>query len=420
MQIGLRTLSDVTKKYKELLIQDIQSYKIKLEKVNYCICCNNDNLEKLLEVDRFDLPFGSYVCTNCGLIMTSPRMTQDSLPYYYEKYYHPLNYGKENLDNQVALFKSGQGKKIFNTLYPYVKDKKHLDILEIGAGVGNVLDEFRQKSIEKLMDIELYGTEYSHDCIRQCQKRNLNMIEGNASSVLKLNKKFDIIILSHVFEHFIDLEDELNTLVKLLNNDGLLYIEVPGILKNHNKPYYNFSFLGYAVHAHMYNFSLITLTNILGKNSFSLLEGNEEVEAVFQIKNIRNNLVSNDYHRIQHYLKFLEDNQMYAMKQKEIIEKQKERIETRDKEIEKQKERIETRDKEIEKQKERIETRDKEIEKQKERIETRDKEIFEKDNFIKSLKEMASNVNNSRLSLRLIKKYKMCINIVKVIHETIH
>jgi len=382
MKIGLRKLNNVSEKYKALFLEDIKNEKILLENADTCICCGSQKFEKLLDVDRFDLPFGSYICQDCGLITTSPRIKNESLPYYYDKYYHPLNYGKESLENQVALFKEGQGTKVYKKLEKYISHKKNLDILEIGAGVGGVLDEFRTTAIAKNIEINLSGTEYSKDCIEQCKKRNIQIIEGNAQTVLETNKKFDVIILSHVFEHFIDLENELNILKKLLKPDGLLYIEVPGILKNHNKPYYDFSFLGYSVHAHMYNFTLVTLKNIVQKYGFLLTEGNEEVEAVFQIKENLENKIENDYLRTKYYLDFLEDNQLFAIKQ------QKEVLKVKD----------------ISKFKQMIENRDRDINKFKQMVENRDNQISSINNFIKPL---------GKINILSIFKYKKVLIAIK-------
>ena len=347
---GTRVLNEISSRYRDLLLKDIEEKKILLEEVKSCICCGSTDFETLLDIDRFELPFGSYLCKTCGLVSTSPRIVQESLPYYYETYYHPLNYGKESLENQTALFQEGQGKKIFTKTAPYLH-KSNIAVLEIGAGVGNVLDEFRAEAKRKQITVEVLGTEYSPECITQCRHRDVEVIEGNAASVLSLNKKFDIIILSHVFEHFIDLRKELDILCQLLHNDGILYVEVPGILKIHNKHYYDFSFVGYSVHAHMYNFTSTTLKNMIAQHGFSLKESNEEVESIFQVTPDTKDNIESDYLRIHHYLSFLEDFRCTIKEQEKIcqekIDHQLGRIEYRDKDILKYKIQVENRNKEI-------------------------------------------------------------------------
>jgi SAM-dependent methyltransferase len=390
---GLRKLNDISSKYKELLLEDIQSKKILTENVQTCICCNNSNFEQLLEVDRFNLPFGSYICQDCGLVVTSPRIKQESLPYYYEKYYHPLNYGNESLDQQTALFHNGQGTKIFHKIKPYLH-KTEISVLEIGAGVGNVLDEFRTEAKKSQIAVEVLGTEYSPECITQCRNRNIETIEGNAESLLPLKKRFDVIILSHVFEHFIDLKNELQILQQLLYDDGVLYIEVPGILKIHNKHYYDFSFIGYSVHAHMYNFTAITLKNIVEQHGFTMLESNEEVEAIFTMCSRTESTIENDYTRIKHYLVFLEEFRDFTKIQQKTCQK----------DIAHQLERITYREKEIEKYKTQVENRNKDIQNYKKKLDT--------------VYKSARNLVSISILNHPIKKYKAYKNFIKTINET--
>lgn len=48
-----------------------------------------------------------------------------------------------------------------------------------------------------------------------------------------LDTKFDVIIMSHVFEHLVNCKDILLTLKKYLTNNGILYLEIPNC-DNHN------------------------------------------------------------------------------------------------------------------------------------------------------------------------------------------
>ena len=344
-----RKLNEVSQKYKELLLKDLEDKVIKTEIVEKCQC-GSENLEELTKIDRFGLPFGSLICRDCGLVITSPRISQESLPYYYDKYYHPLNYGKEHLENQNALFADGQGKKIFTILKDFLPNKERITILEIGAGTGNVLFEFKEEAKRENILVEELGTEYSQDCIDKCKEKSINSIFGNIQTVLELNKKFDVIILSHVFEHFIDLNKELEDLKKLMTDETLLYIEVPGILVNHKKSYYDFSFLGYLVHAHMYNFTLNSLNKVMELNGLNYIQINENIEGVFKI-----NLKSKHKNREEEYIKinnyFKQYHDAYSFLEigikdlkdlkEEFIEKQKVMIANRDKLISQKEEFIE-------------------------------------------------------------------------------
>ncbi len=327
-----RKLNEVSLKYKKMFLEDLKSGKIKTEKVTQCQC-GSQNLEQLANIDRFGLPFGSLICKDCGLVITSPRICEESLPYYYDKYYHPLNYGKEHLEDQTALFADGQGKKIFNILKEFLPYKEKLKVLEIGAGTGNVLAEFRDEAKLNNIHIEELGTEYSNDCIIKAKKENnINIILGNIETVVKRKEQFDVIILSHVFEHFIDLQEELDRLKKIINKDTLLYIEVPGIIVSNKKSYYIFSFLGYLVHAHMYNFTKDSLVNVLQKNGFENIFVNEEVESIFKIGINSNNIWKNSYEDIINYLEkfyesytFLKDSILHLQQfQEKKLSKEKE------------------------------------------------------------------------------------------------
>jgi SAM-dependent methyltransferase len=108
------------------------------------------------------------------------------------------------------------------------------------------------------------------------------MIKGGFSEATALDSRFDIVILSHVFEHMVDLDSALVDLRRLLQPGGVVYIEVPGVLSIHRRPVYRFDWVAYFTHAHIYHFCLATLDNVLSSHGFELISGNEEVEALFR------------------------------------------------------------------------------------------------------------------------------------------
>jgi SAM-dependent methyltransferase len=74
--------------------------------------------------------------------------------------------------------------------------------------------------------------------------------------------KFDLVILNHVLEHFLDPTKQLKRIHRLMNDDGLLFVEVPDILGE-------WAGAGMFHLAHVYQFCEMTLRNILAKAGFS-------------------------------------------------------------------------------------------------------------------------------------------------------
>ena len=319
-----RDMNSVTLEAKDLLEKEISQGKIQLLKVAICVC-GSENLEPLSSVDRFGLNFGSLICVDCGLVLTNPRIAEQSLPDYYDKIYHPLNFGKTNLDELPFLFGEDQGRKIFNLTCDLHNSRNKLRILEIGFGTGSVLREFIDNSRQfGFADVEAIGTEYSEECMTIAKNRNkgrnIAYMYGGLQEVAELDSgKFNLIILSHVFEHFVSLDVELARIAELLAPDGLLYIEVPGIFQIHKARQYNFSFLGYMIHAHMYNFTAASLANIVCSNGYQVNYINENIEAVFRksSQHVRQYSYSSSYRDIVFYLELIHRDQEYFKSQVE-------------------------------------------------------------------------------------------------------
>ena len=60
------------------------------------------------------------------------------------------------------------------------------------------------------------------------KEKGLNLIEGDIS-IIPNKKKFDLIILPHVLEHFLDIEDTMNSIIKRLKVNGYIFVNVPGV-----------------------------------------------------------------------------------------------------------------------------------------------------------------------------------------------
>jgi len=93
--------------------------------------------------------------------------------------------------------------------------------------------------------------------------------------------KPDLVILSDVLEHIVDLDEKLTNLKKCLKVGSLLYIRLPGIdsltvgRRKHD-------FLGDIFRAHVYYFSLDVLNNLMSRYGFRCLKSSTLITAVYE------------------------------------------------------------------------------------------------------------------------------------------
>lgn len=237
-----------------------------------CLCGFND-FQLLAEKDRYGIPLNTVICTTCGLVMSNPRMTQESCNDFYNHEYRKLYVGAERADENFFAMQYAHGLKILTFTQPYLKDKPN-KILEIGCGAGGILKAFQEQG-HQCLGIDL-GFEY----VTFGAKKGLKLLSMSSQSLLEQTEtRYDLIILSHVFEHFLDIEQELKIIKALLSDDGVVYIEVPGLKNLHHS--YDCDFLLYLQNAHMYHFSLQSLQNVMSGAGFHLKSGDEFVRSIF-------------------------------------------------------------------------------------------------------------------------------------------
>lgn len=168
-----------------------------------------------------------------------------------------------------------------------------LNVLEIGCGAGGILDYFRQKG-HRVKGIDL-GEEYLK---YGKEVHKLNLDKGTLDELIT-NQKPDIIIYSHVLEHVLNLNEEIKLIKRIMHQDTIVYIEVPGIKEIHKN--YESNILKYFQNAHTCHFSLETLTNLMNMNGFELILGDQFVKSVFKYTGKNKEFVT-DYQAVSKYI----------------------------------------------------------------------------------------------------------------------
>jgi 2-polyprenyl-3-methyl-5-hydroxy-6-metoxy-1,4-benzoquinol methylase len=189
-----------------------------------CIACGNSKLSKYSDNSYMNLPI--YHCTNCGLYITgnSENKVKEKSYEIYKKEYWDKRGSEKSLESDFTDIDS-QGKKrqwISQYAYckPYFEGKK--DLLEIGSGAGQTIFWFEESGFT------VTGIEPDERNVSFINKklRHGHCITGFADD-LNIDGKFDIIWISHVFEHLVRPDLLLKKYKDNLQKNGILFIEVP-------------------------------------------------------------------------------------------------------------------------------------------------------------------------------------------------
>lgn len=269
---------------RQRVLRSLESGEYRTETTDACRCGSHQCVCVAKE-DRSGLPFGILLCNACGLLRTNPRLCNEVLPLFYERDYHELIWG-DAFSVEINLVDAKQGDVVYGMVKDHLPSgKRSLRVLEIGCSNGGVLHRFAECAGEDGVKTELFGSEYNSELCAEAKKRGVTTFGGGISEIADTLAGMDVLILSHVLEHVIDLDTFLVAMHKMLEDGGVAYIEVPGVLAQHRdrwKAAYGLSFRKYFTFAHMWHFSLHTLRDAVGEKNWSFLDGDEHIHAVFR------------------------------------------------------------------------------------------------------------------------------------------
>jgi len=240
---------------------------------NDCIC-EADNDIILAESDRHAVEFQTVVCCSCGLIRAKKYFTYDNVSDFYSNHYRKLHpEEKENLNPEIFFNKQFEKTKDrFQLISKYINKKlENLKIVDVGGGAGGMLKNFDQKKND------LFLAEYHEPYLDNAQNKGINIIKGGLKDI---SFKPDIIILSHVIEHWSNFKQEIKSLISLQKIGTINYIEFPGVdsLKLGRR---EANIIGDLHVPHVYYFHSNVFENIMNRYGFEKLYIDSRIRALF-------------------------------------------------------------------------------------------------------------------------------------------
>jgi 2-polyprenyl-3-methyl-5-hydroxy-6-metoxy-1,4-benzoquinol methylase len=154
------------------------------------------------------------LCRNCNTL----QLLNHKIKYTYSS-----NFDYVTDIKTIRRIKSNS-KSIIN----YIKrtSKRHSTLLDIGSGYGYFLKE-ASKNFNYSLGLEPSDNLYKYSV----KKLKANVLKLSFEDYFLISKsiKFDVITMIHVIEHVKNPTKFINKAIKLLNRDGILYIETPNL-----------------------------------------------------------------------------------------------------------------------------------------------------------------------------------------------
>lgn len=235
-----------------------------------CPICNSNNRDLIKKIN-FSLFEGHPMqggydlvqCQDCSFIYADTKVTQIEL----DDYYSNLSKYESKEISTGGGYNENDRNRLIDTA-KYISSKfgdKELAIVDVGCAIGGLLEQLRNQGYNNIT-----GIDPSISCVNIT--KNEKGIKCLHASLFELDDtfgKYDLVVLSHVWEHILDLDAALKSIEKILKPNGCIYVECPNAMNYKNvihAPYQEFNT------EHINHFSTGSFYNFFGSRWYSLLD----------------------------------------------------------------------------------------------------------------------------------------------------
>ena len=199
-----------------------------------------------------------YQCCNCGLYFIDLPTDEEIYALYKNEYHN--NIKNKLFETAKSKMRYARSLSQFNFIKKYI-DFHNKKVCEIGAFDGLLLNIFKKNGCD------VYGYELNDNARLYAKNKYDIDLKPN---FLESEEKYDIIMLSHVIEHFKNPFDVLIKIKNMLKDNGYLYIEVPNS-PNKNQCSYDI-LMRYLSTEHIVNFNIENLKMFVKKADLNIIE----------------------------------------------------------------------------------------------------------------------------------------------------
>lgn len=231
------------------------------------VCGESSEFTRLSNQDRYGLYHPVSMCETCGLVQPRPRMTEQSYGAFYADEYRLLYDGKVEWESSqfAGQYERASGFLEY-ILEVAVDDLSDAKVLDIGSGPGGMASYFQDQGHPVI------GCDLDEDAVEYAKSNDVPVRYGPIKQI-ELPWAPDVVVLSHVVEHFLDPVTTLKTIRDIGHEDTYYFIEVPGVKSiRADRSYYGGTFRKQLQNAHTLYFTKKTLRNVMGSAGFESLD----------------------------------------------------------------------------------------------------------------------------------------------------
>ena len=163
-----------------------------------------------------------HICRACGLVYQSPQMNDAEITHFYEREYWELQKQTGCPDKEQVELQQGRANHLLRLIPSHFRVRR---LLEVGCAAGFGLRVARER-----LGADVVGVELSAQFRTFCHQNGLNVYASLDELTNADVEKFDVVLMSHVIEHFRNPVDLLRRLRgEFLVPSGHLLLEIPNL-----------------------------------------------------------------------------------------------------------------------------------------------------------------------------------------------
>jgi 2-polyprenyl-3-methyl-5-hydroxy-6-metoxy-1,4-benzoquinol methylase len=209
-----------------------------------------------------DIPI--FIDRNDPYVINFEKISQDHLK--------AIEKGIENPFIKSEIWEEMENSTLFLiSKYIYNVQIKSIKILDIGVGLGRILQKIKNTFPEK--ELELYGIDISIGYLSVAKTKGIEVSCSNIEDLPYKDNFFDIIICTDVLEHVVDINASIKEVKRVLKNGGYLFIRVPN--KEDLSQYLTSDYPYYFLHLRSFDrYSLeLLFTRVAGMKCIEICDG---------------------------------------------------------------------------------------------------------------------------------------------------